>query len=141
MMEMMETLIIKRSEWLRGEGSKNSYLCRNDDGKKCCLGIYLNSVHQIPVFRLSGLKAPRDMPGLRFLKAPRDMPGLRFEKSLPDWLFIGANDLMMANDLDLENLTAWNTEEKMLGITSESTRETVIAKMFKANGVKVIFTN
>lgn len=33
-------LIIKRSEWLRGEGASKSYLLRDDDGMKCCLGFY-----------------------------------------------------------------------------------------------------
>ena len=30
---------ISRKEWLRGEGSDNSYLYRLADEKKCCLGI------------------------------------------------------------------------------------------------------
>ena len=30
---------VKRSEWLRGEGSGNSYLIRKSDGKKCCIGF------------------------------------------------------------------------------------------------------
>jgi hypothetical protein len=31
---------IKRSEWLRGEGPTASYLQRESDGKRCCLGFY-----------------------------------------------------------------------------------------------------
>ena len=34
---------IKRSEWLRGEGSENSYLLRSKDGKKCCVGFFANA--------------------------------------------------------------------------------------------------
>ena len=34
-------LIIDREIWLRGE--TDSYLMRESDGKKCCLGIYLES--------------------------------------------------------------------------------------------------
>ena len=34
------TLTITRKNWLRGEGSANSYLYRQEDGKQCCLGFY-----------------------------------------------------------------------------------------------------
>ena len=34
----MKEFTVKRSSWLRGEGSKNSALLR-DDGKQCCLGF------------------------------------------------------------------------------------------------------
>lgn len=37
---MVTEFVIKRSEWLRGEGANNSQLIREKDGKKCCLGIY-----------------------------------------------------------------------------------------------------
>lgn len=33
-------LVIDRSKWLRGEGSSNSKLLRESDGKMCCLGFY-----------------------------------------------------------------------------------------------------
>lgn len=36
--QIMRTLVIKNSEWLRGETSLNSFLVRYD-GKKCCIGI------------------------------------------------------------------------------------------------------
>lgn len=35
----LKTLVIKGSEWLRGEGGAPSRLLRLRDGKKCCLGI------------------------------------------------------------------------------------------------------
>jgi len=34
----MLNVIVKRSEWLRGEGNGRSYLLRESDGRKCCLG-------------------------------------------------------------------------------------------------------
>lgn len=34
-------VVIKRSEWLRGEGSGRSYLIRKSDNKKCCVGFAL----------------------------------------------------------------------------------------------------
>ncbi len=35
----MLNVVVKRSEWLRGENRSNSYLLRSDDGKMCCLGF------------------------------------------------------------------------------------------------------
>lgn len=37
-------LVIDRRVWLRGEGGEGSYLLRESDGKRCCLGIYLKSL-------------------------------------------------------------------------------------------------
>jgi hypothetical protein len=36
----MDKLVIDRTLWLRGEGSGDSYLRRERDGKQCCLGFY-----------------------------------------------------------------------------------------------------
>lgn len=36
-------LVIDRSKWLRGEGSKSSFLLRFGDQKMCCLGFYLKA--------------------------------------------------------------------------------------------------
>ena len=33
------TVVVKRSEWIRGEGEIKSYLLRSADNKKCCLGF------------------------------------------------------------------------------------------------------
>lgn len=33
-------LTIDRSKWLRGEGSDESYLLRESDGKMCCVGFF-----------------------------------------------------------------------------------------------------
>lgn len=35
--------VIKRSEWLHGETSRNSYLYRSTDQKRCCVGSYLKA--------------------------------------------------------------------------------------------------
>ena len=32
--------VIRRDEWLRGEGFNQSSLLRTRDGKRCCIGIY-----------------------------------------------------------------------------------------------------
>lgn len=35
----MKTVVVKRSEWLRGEGMSGSRLYRPSDGKRCCIGF------------------------------------------------------------------------------------------------------
>ena len=53
-------LVIDRREWLRGEGSVESYLLRGD-GKLCCLGI-LGRKLGIADEYLAGRNYPRDLP-------------------------------------------------------------------------------
>lgn len=59
-------LIIKRPEWLRGEGCAHSYLFRPRDHKMCCLGIL---AHQCGI----------EKPILTFISIPdadsQDAPG------------------------------------------------------------------
>lgn len=40
-METEVTVTVRRSTWLRGEGSFRSFLLRPSDGKMCCLGFCL----------------------------------------------------------------------------------------------------
>jgi hypothetical protein len=37
--EEVGTVVVKRSEWLRGEGAAMSSLYRARDGKRCCIGF------------------------------------------------------------------------------------------------------
>jgi len=41
--KMVKEFTVKRSEWLRGEGPDVSYLYRNRDGLRCCLGFLGNA--------------------------------------------------------------------------------------------------
>ena len=52
-------LVIKRSQWLRGEGGDDSYLLRQEDGKMCCLG-FLGLALGITSAELLGEQNPRD---------------------------------------------------------------------------------
>jgi len=56
----MLDVIVKGSEWLRGEGGGDSYLHRRDDHKKCCLGIAACAAGVPPGF-LYGLKTPAEL--------------------------------------------------------------------------------
>lgn len=69
MASKLETIILKASEWLRGDG--DSYLLRND-GKMCCLGIAAKhfgatdeSIEACP--GLSDMRDGHIPDGLRFL--------------------------------------------------------------------------
>jgi hypothetical protein len=42
--KMAQQVIIKKSEWLRGEGNINSYLYRSADGRKCCIGFFCEQI-------------------------------------------------------------------------------------------------
>lgn len=39
-MKKITEFTIDRTIWLRGENSENSFLLREGDNKKCCIGIY-----------------------------------------------------------------------------------------------------
>ncbi len=40
----MQSFTVKRSEWLRGEGTNASRLLRPIDGKKCCVGFFAEQI-------------------------------------------------------------------------------------------------
>ena len=52
-------LTIDRDVWLRGEGPDESYMHREEDGKMCCLGIYLEACG-IPKEAMTQLKTPAE---------------------------------------------------------------------------------
>jgi hypothetical protein len=63
----MQKLIIKRSEWLRGEGSDCSYLYRSSDGKRCCLGFLGNQVCGLTDDEMAGNAMPSCLPRASWL--------------------------------------------------------------------------
>lgn len=56
----MEKLVIDRARWLRGEGSGESYLLRESDGKMCCLGFYCLA-RGLTAEEIKGIKTPTDV--------------------------------------------------------------------------------
>lgn len=119
----MKHVEIRRKRWLRGEGSRNSFLYRHKDRKMCCLGFYLRSCG-LPVKDLTGRKSPFDLPGV-----PDEAKWLNLANLLPDgakWrkTFNVVNKLMRINDTD-------DLPEKQ--------REKQISKLFREQGVKVVF--
>ena len=65
----LEKFTVKRSEWLRGEGSEASFLIRPRDDKKCCVGFFALQVIGLGEFDLFGarrLVLEETPPTLRF---------------------------------------------------------------------------
>jgi len=110
----MKTFKIKRSEWLKGEGSKNSCLLRKEDNKKCCFGFYALSC---------GLKEKQIIN----LSDPTEIENLPLEM---DWVINQncrtrpwrccsrqVNRLICANDE--ENVISSEREEKVIVLFKE----------------------
>lgn len=60
---MTHKVIIKRSEWQRGEGSDEAYLFTDYNGRpqRCCLGFYGNQVANLSDEQLDGSAVPSEM--------------------------------------------------------------------------------
>lgn len=51
----LKKFVVKKSQWLRGEGHYESFLLRDSDGKMCCLGfaslacgLDVNDIYNVP---------------------------------------------------------------------------------------------
>lgn len=67
----MKQVIIKKSEWLRGEGDVVSYLKRPEDGKKCCIGFFCEQILNVTSEQIMGkrvLTQIAEVEGLDWIK-------------------------------------------------------------------------
>lgn len=120
---MSETLIIDRTLWLRGEGSGDSYLLRERDGKMCCLGFYCVA-HGLSTEDIADKSTPAYIPHLTIEDAER----------------FGLKPLVQDVEYDSDlcnNLTMTNDNEWL----SNPNRERLIIKYFAWMGVVVEFIN
>lgn len=123
---MME-LTIDRKVWLHGEGQDRSFLLREPDGKRCCLGIYLAALG-IPDESLRGKASPAGI--YRALdRATRER--------IPGWLIGQAYDGTNLNTIIGTCAMEFNdmTEYEI----TEADREAKIAKIFFEHDVRVTF--
>lgn len=120
----VKELVIDRETWLRGEGSSNSFLRREGDGKQCCLGFYCLA---------RGLSAEE----ITYHAAP-DNVGID-----DDWLqkkYAGGQRrvqevLMSTNDMPLGSCPDGGpTRVQYTTLYSEAEREAMIAAIFRAEG-------
>lgn len=117
-------LVINRRVWLRGEGSENSRLLREEDGKRCCVGIYL-----------SALGVPDEM-----LKNATTAVWVVRRRLLPpaaDWLEQPDLDIVYSTSEDARRLYATNDDMR----ESEEFREEIVAAIFRRHGVEVEYVD
>ena len=116
---MLTHLVIRRSEWLRGE-PLHSFLLRRD-GKRCCVGIYLAALG-FPDEVLRGLPTARSV----FLEEPDAFPeSARW--LIRDWL-----DSHVAHELYAINDSTTIDQHEI---------EANIAALFASQGITVEFTD
>jgi len=126
MAEQVTKLIIDRTIWLRGESPNRSRLLRSDDGKRCCLGIYLGACG-VPDEALMDVESPQGV----LIRAAAVFP----EQAL--WLLEPKRDV---NSDQAHRLMLQNDYFAEAGDNPE-TREQAIASVFADQGIEVTFTN
>lgn len=113
-------LTIDRTKWLRGEGTGNSALLREKDGKMCCVGFYCLALGKTKE-EISERKWPL--------------------KTWPEfaWLVRQEDTLRRPNDETCDNngVTLWKLNDN----PEVENREARIAEAFAKNGVEVEFIN
>jgi hypothetical protein len=114
-------LTIDRSQWLRGEGSENSYLLRKKDDKMCCLGFF-------------SLQCGFDYLEIRGIKSPISLHQSRWAEKTTEGSFLfrndGANSEALVQLMEINDTTNYPDDD---------IREAKIAALFSKHGVEVEF--
>ena len=113
---MKEKLIINVNTWLHREGAGVSSLLRTKDGKRCCLGIYLQDNCGISPSHLRGVSSPD------LTRVPLD--------TLPPWLLERREEDQAFNSPLVEKLMSVNDERESL---EEATRAEIKQLFAQAN--------
>ena len=93
-----EKLIINTKMWLHREGAAPSLLLRTLDGKRCCLGIYLQDNCGVSPDFLRGVLSPGLLPE---------------SVALPDWMIIEDINFTLVEKMMTVNDDANLTEEEV----------------------------
>lgn len=127
---MINEFTIDRSMWLRGREPGGSYLLREIDGKRCCLGFYLEACG-VPDDQLRGYAAPgsvyRNRAEYRDL-VPKWLIG-------PPWHRLSDDPADAVNSITAQYLMEVNDATD----STDAEREALIAKTFADHGVEVHF--
>jgi hypothetical protein len=153
MSERVKT-VVKRSEWLRGEGSVASMLFREKDSKRCCLGFRMNNAGYQDS-EINGVKAP-------FQLIPTSSEANKRPHNVPEWMgktALSASgdcvDAMTINDARWAERSADNTANELIwekgGINKptwemtqeefEAAREQALKVVFSAIGEDIEFVD
>lgn len=126
-MKELKTLVIDRNVWLRGRDAYATSALLREDGKRCCVGIYLQSC---------GIEDDR------LLK--KDFAHSLPENELPEearWLVSVEEfeDEHLNYDSSEDGSTLYSTNDSME--LSEKMREYLVKRKFRKHGIKVEFIN
>lgn len=118
----VKSLVIKRSEWLRGFDSR---LLEVDSGKKCCLGFYAIACGYSEK-EISDYGSPSNLLEID------NVPNL-----FPEWLVPSReNRLNSSPAANLININDMNND-----VLGDKERESIIKEIFSNHGVKVTFVD
>jgi hypothetical protein len=132
-------LTIPREIWLRGEGGDKSRLFRRDDGKMCCIGIYLRDLG-VPVEKLTGCSSATS---LHYMYGG----GLECVPKEAKWL-LKTDDFSSLICTPKEALELYRANDAILAypegkdepyFQTEEDRESAIKGLFATHGVEVEF--
>ncbi len=127
---MILSFEIDRATWLHGETSRESYLERPSDGKRCCLG-FLSLACGVPEEHIAGKKIIGTLP----LSATSLLPYALFQN-----LYV-TSKLMLLNDILLHagrpDLLRHNIDNPL---SSDEEREQLLTETFREVGIEVTFT-
>lgn len=133
----MQKVVVKRSEWLRGEGYERSMLYRPEDGKRCCIGFACNQLLGLTDEQIAGLRAV----GHDALTDRRDtLIEVGLIDAPPTWAksgAVGLGDAYEANDAidDIDHLT------RHPGETFEEARERTLQEIGAGLGIDFVFVD
>lgn len=140
----MRTLVIDRKIWLRGEGDSSGQLLRPDDGKMCCIGIYLEACG-VPKELLKGQDVAHS--GVVMPVLPEEaqwlVAGIHCAMAQPDAQAAYAinDDALAWKDDDGDNDNEDREPTLADAWTEAKYREEKLAKIFAKHDVEVVFTN
>jgi hypothetical protein len=133
-------LTIKRSKWLRGERAMRSYLHREPDQKKCCLG-FLAEQCGIEVRLLANHHTLSEItPLMQELPSAMDFLLTKDRSTDSDV----ANELMTINDTPLGAKACvhkYNPAHHDFEVLSEELREGKLAQVFANHGLAAHFVD
>lgn len=138
-MTEVTAFVIKRSEWLRGEGAINSYLLREEDGKRCCVGIYARACG-VPDDHLAGQSWPMSPSQAKDCANTRIGWAEPKPWVLPEghWLLERLHDLT-EGFTNLSNINDARMDNTDFATFREDDRERLVAKVFARHGITVTF--
>lgn len=122
------SFVIDRSRWIRGEGGQESRLHRKNDGRMCCVGMYLEACG-VPRYALTDIYTATTFLGY-YLGSKFDLKEVGLEDLA--WLY----NSEVEHELYLTNDKHYDEGGNVIGAER---REAVLTGLFAKAGVTVTF--